>query len=183
MLDGFDYVSDDYLTLGREDGNLYAWPIYSIITLSPMMYGDLYDTLDAKFVSNNARKDKYVFSIAAYHDRFRARHPVSLCLFPQLVSDPEPGVASCPPAGRGRAVTQLVHSTIAQMGDRHDIATVKKLVDFVKDLPFYQINLCRDTDKNLRRLRTFLETGLCDRQTGPGINISSRAAPHAVFAR
>ncbi|MDR2743755.1 MAG: hypothetical protein LBB66_00930 [Desulfovibrio sp.] len=182
LLDGFDYVSDDYLVLGREGDGLYAWPIYSVITLSPLMYGDLYHRLNAKFVSNNARKDKYVFNISGYHDRFVSRHPVSLCLFPQIVPDPEPSVAPCTPAGRGRAVTQLVHSTINQMGDAHDIATVRKLVNFVKDLPFYQISLCRDTDKNLRRLRTFLETGACDRQAGAGRDISSRAAPHAVFA-
>jgi hypothetical protein len=180
MLDGFDYVADDYLVLGREGGGLYAWPIYSIITLSPLMYGDLYATLNAKFVSNNARKDKYVFNIDAYHDRFAPRHPVSLCLFPQIVPDAEPEVLACGRAGRGRAVTQLVHSTIAQMGDQHDIATIRKLVDFVKDLPFYQINLCRDIEKNLRCLGKFLETGDCGRQTG--LNISSRAAPHAVFA-
>ncbi|MDR2056387.1 MAG: hypothetical protein LBQ10_11045 [Desulfovibrio sp.] len=180
LLDGFDYVADDYLVLGREGDGLYAWPIYSVITLSPVMYGDLYRLLNAKFVSNNARKDKYVFNISGYHDRFAPRHPVRLCLFPQIVADSAPSVVACSRAGKGRAVTQLVHSTVAQMGDAHDIATVKKLVDFVKDLPFYQINLCRDIEKNLRLLRTFLETGACGRQTG--LNISSRAAPHAVFA-
>ncbi|MDR1946374.1 MAG: hypothetical protein LBQ51_04320, partial [Desulfovibrio sp.] len=94
MLDGFDYVSDDYLVLGRDATGLYAWPIYSIITLSPMMYGDMYYALDAKFVSNNARKDKYVFNIAAYHHRFARRHPVALCMFTQIVPDSEPGIVA-----------------------------------------------------------------------------------------
>jgi hypothetical protein len=183
MLDGFDYVSDDYLTLGREDGGLYAWPIYSIITLSPVMYGDLYGALDAKFVSNNARKDKYVFNIAKYHDRFVGRCPIHLCMIPQIVPGPEPGVAACSRAGKGRAVTQLVHSTIAQTGDRHDIATIKKLVDFVRELPFYQINLCRDIEKNLRCLRDFLTSGICGQQADAAGMLHSRAVSQGIFGQ
>lgn len=182
MLDGFDYVSDDYLVLGEEVGNLYAWPIYSIITLSPMMYGDLYATLDAKFVSNNARKDKYVFNIANYHERFVKRYPIALCMFPQIVHDPEPSIVLCTPVGRGRAIVELVHSTISQMGDQHDIETVKKLMGFVRDLPFYQINLCRDIEKNLKCLRNFLQSGECGRQTDVAGLLHSHAQPATTFS-
>ena len=45
MIDGFEYVSDDYLTLEKENDKLYAHPIYSIITLSPRMYNELFDKL------------------------------------------------------------------------------------------------------------------------------------------
>jgi hypothetical protein len=175
MMDGFDYVSDDYLVLGRESGGLFAWPIYSIITLSPMMYGDLYSTFDAKFVSNNARKDKYVFNIEKYHSRFVSRYPVSLCMYTQIVSDPEPSVVSCTTAGKGRAITQLIHSTVSQMGDQYDINGIKKLLNFVNGFPFYQINLCRDIDKNLRCLREFLESGKCEPQKNSEGMLRSRA--------
>jgi hypothetical protein len=175
MMDGFDYVSDDYLVLGREGRDLYAWPIYSIITLSPMMYGDLYTSFEGKFVSNNARKDKYVFNIAPYHPRFVSRYPVALCMYTQIVSDPEPSVVACTRAGKGRAVTQLIHSTVSQMGDRHDIGGIQKMLGFVKDFPFYQINLCRDIEKNLKCLREFLESGKCGQQkNSPGM-LHSRA--------
>jgi hypothetical protein len=176
MLDGFDYVSDDYLVLGKDDSGLYACPIYSIITLSPMMYGDLYDALDAKFVSNNARKDKYVFNIARYHGRFAPRYPIQLCMFTQIVADSEPSVVACTKAAKGRAVVQLVHSTINQMGDRHDIGSIRKLMRFVEHFPFYQINLCRDIEKNLRLLRDFLRTGECGRQTAHRGMLCSRSA-------
>lgn len=183
MLDGFEYVSDDYLVLGKDDSSLYAWPIYSIITLSPMMYGDLYSTLNAKFVSNNARKDKYVLNIAAYHDRFVKRYPIKLCMFPQIVNDLKPSIVECNQAGKGRAMVELIHSTIAQMGDKHDIATVKKLMNFVQDLPCYQINLCRDIDKNLLCLREFLKSGKCERQKNITGLLHSRAQPPTVFSR
>jgi hypothetical protein len=175
MLDGFDYVSDDYLILSREEDGLYARPIYSIITLSPMMYGDLYTIFDGKFVSNNARRDKYVFNIEKYHNRFAQRYPVSLCMYTQIVSDPEPSVAACTRMGKGRAAAQLIHSTISQMNDHHNTADIKKLIDFVKDFPFYQINLCRDIEKNLRCLREFLETGKCGQQKNTPGMLSSYA--------
>ena len=61
MMKGFEYVSDDYLILHKKDNQLLSSPIYSIITLSPVMYNRLYDYLKgSQFVSNNARKDKYV---------------------------------------------------------------------------------------------------------------------------
>jgi hypothetical protein len=177
MLDGFDYVSDDYLVLGKEESGLYAWPIYSIITLSAMMWGDLYKTLDAKFVSNNARKDKYVFNIGNYHQRFVSRYPIQCGMFTQIVADPEPNIVQCTQAGKGRAIVQLVHSTIAQMGDQHDTATISKIIDFVRDLPFYQINLCRDINKNLRYLRDFLKTGTHGQQINHAGMLHSRSIP------
>ncbi len=38
MMKGFEYVSDDYLVLEKDEDKLYSHPIYSIITLSPRMY-------------------------------------------------------------------------------------------------------------------------------------------------
>jgi hypothetical protein len=175
LLDGFGYIADDYLVLGKEEKELYAWPLYSIVTLSPLMYGELYAALRAKFVSNNARKDKYVFNLEEYHSGFVSRCPIHLCMIPQIVSYGEPGVVECNQAGKGRALVQLAHSTVSQMGDKHDIVTIKKLLDFVRDLPFFQINLCRDIKKNLRCFRNFLETGTCGRQQDAAWTLRSRA--------
>lgn len=157
MLKGFDYVSDDYLVLSREGEGLYTYPIYSIITLSPTMYNELYDDLaGTRFVSNNARGDKYVINIANRHDRFRTSYPVVACLFPEIVSDPEPSIISFDRAGRGRAITQLAHSTMTQMCELHDTVTTRKLMDMVGGQPFYQIRLCRDLHKNVELLRKFI---------------------------
>ncbi|MDR0866879.1 MAG: hypothetical protein LBP75_00175 [Planctomycetota bacterium] len=155
MLAGMDYVSDDYLTLARDaSGELFADPIYSIITLSPRMYNELYDTLDAKFVSNNARKDKYVLNIGAYHPQFKRHYPLRVGLFPQIAAVARPSIE---PANKGRAIVQLVHSTINQMGDQRDTKTVKKLMTFVEKMDFYQINLSPDIWANQRCLREFAE--------------------------
>lgn len=157
MMEGFEYVSDDYLTLEKEGNNLYAHPIYSIITLSPRMYNELYDKLDGcRFVSNNAKKDKYVINISKFHGQFKKKYPVKLCMFPEIVSDPEPSVKECNKYEKGRAITHLIHSTILQMNDFHDTNTVKKLIKMLEKYEFYKINLCNDIFKNVECLRDFM---------------------------
>ncbi len=154
MMQGFEYVSDDYLILEKEGETLYSYPIYSIITLSPRMYNELYYDLKGKFVSNNARKDKYVVNIDAYHDTFKDRYPINVCMFPEIVTDAEPSIVPCK---KGRSVTQLIHSTIRQTEDGHDIKTIQKLIGFVDKFDFYQINLCSDIEKNVACLRNFCD--------------------------
>lgn len=159
MLEDFEYVSDDYLTLRKEESGLYAYPIYSIITLSPRMYDELYEELaGTRFVCNNARKDKYVLNIANHHDRFRTRYPVRACMLPEIVPDPAPSIVRCPAGEKGKAITQIVHSTISQMQDRQDTATVKKLIGMVRDFDFYKIRLCSDIHRNVDCLREFIQT-------------------------
>lgn len=152
MMQNFDYVSDDYLVLEKEGDELYSYPIYSIITLSPKMYNELYDDLKGKFVSNNARRDKYVIDVKAYHDNFRNKYPIKICMFPQIVADEKPSIIPCK---KGRAITQLVHSTISQMEDKHDVKTIQKLISLIKDFDFYQINLSADVKANVECLREF----------------------------
>ena len=154
MLSGFEYVSDDYLVLGKRDGVLRAWPIYSIITLSPAVYLAMHSRLKAEFVSNNARKDKYIFNISAYHDRFRSGYPIKVAMGLKFTQDAEPSIV---PGGKEQAVQDLVMSTLRQMGDSENVMQVGKMYSFVDDLPFYRFNLSRNIDKNVRCLREFLD--------------------------
>lgn len=158
MLEGFEYVSDDYLTIEKEGDNLYAHPIYSIITLSPRMYNELYERLEgSRFISNNAKKDKYVINISNFHSRFKKRYPVKFCMFPEIVPSAEPSIHECSVQEKGRAITHLVHSTIFQMHDTNDIKTVKKIISMVKDFKFYKIYLCNDIYKNVECLKNFIK--------------------------
>ena len=154
MLDGFDYVSDDYLILEKTEEGLFARPIYSIVTLSPRMYSELYYDLDSKFVSNNARKNKYVLNISKYYERFSRKYPVKLIMYPNISDCKTPSVEAC---DKGKCVVQLVQSTIQQMQNRHDVETVKKLTNFVKDFDSYQINLSDDIWANEKCLKEFME--------------------------
>lgn len=157
MMHGFEYVSDDYQILENKDGQLLSYPIYSIITLSPTMYNELYDDLRGKFVSNNARKDKYVINIAPYHDQFRTAYPIRLCLFPEIVKDKEPSIKFCTSKEKGRAIVQLIQSTVMQMRDWNNHNVIRTMFNMVKDMDFYKFNLCRDIAANTEYLRKFLK--------------------------
>lgn len=157
MMHGFEYVSDDYQILENKTGQLLSYPIYSIITLSPTMYNELYDDLRGKFVSNNARKDKYVINIAPYHDQFRTAYPIRLCLFPEIVKDAEPSIKFCTPREKGRAIVQLIQSTVMQMRDLNKHHVIRAMFDMVKDMDFYKFNLCRNISANTEYLRAFLK--------------------------
>ena len=157
LLKGFEYVSDDYLTLEKEGNDLYAYPIYSIITLSPGMYNKMFDMLDGtRFVSNSARKDKYVLNIANLHNQFRKKYPVKLCMSLEFSDEENPSITECTTHEKGNAVTQMVHSTLKQMQDLQDADTIKKLVDMISGFKFYKIKLCSDIYKNVELLRDFL---------------------------
>lgn len=158
MIRGFEYVSDDYLTLKKEGHTLFSYPVYSIITLSPRMYNELYDELEgARFVSNNARKDKYVINIQNFHGQFKTKYPVKFCMLPEIVADKEPSIVPCTSFEKGRAIVQFIQSTVAQMQDINDVKTIQKLFDMVKDYSFYKINLCNDIEKNTAYLKKFTE--------------------------
>ncbi len=159
MMKGFEYVSDDYLILHKNNENeLLASPIYSIITLSPTMYNKLYDLMgNSRFISNNARKDKYVFNISNFHDRFRKNYPIKLCMFPEITANNEPSIRLCTKEEKGRAIVQLIQSTLMQTQDLSEHFTVKKIMDMVKKLPFYKFNLCYDIDKNTEFLKNFMD--------------------------
>jgi len=158
MIKGFEYVSDDYLTLEKQGDELYVHPIYSIITLSPRMYNELFDELkDSRFLFNNARKDKYVVSIENFHDRFKKKYPIKLCMFPEIVSDKEPSIVLCSKEEKGRAIVQIIQSTVCQMQDMNNTKVIQKLFNMVKGFNFYKINLCSDINKNTECLREFLK--------------------------
>ena len=157
LLKGFEYVSDDYLILLNKNGNLVSSLIYSIITLSPFIYEKLKKLADGfEFVSKNARKDKFVFNISKYHDNFRVNYPIKLCIFPNLTFDNDPKILPCTPEEKGRAIVQLLHSTLTQMQDLEDLNTIKKILNMVKDFPFYKFNLSCDIDKNTDVFSDFL---------------------------
>lgn len=164
LLQGFEYVSDDYLVLEKDNEKLYAYPIYSIITLSPRMYNELYDKLDGtRFLSNNARKDKYVINISNLHNQFKKKYPIELCMSLEFTTDTEPSIVECSKLEKGRAITQLVHSTVMQMFDMYDAATVKKLIGWLNVFKFYKINLCNNIYKNVECLEKFMKESKNDK--------------------
>ena len=159
MLNGMEYVSDDYLFLEKDDnGDVFASPIYSIITLSPFMTDKLKDKLAGTVkLGNNGRKDKYVFNISNCHGSFRKHYPIKLLMFPEIIDDDEPYIREATPAEKGRAVTQLIHSTASQMNDIKDAATTRKLLSMANRYDCYYFGLSKDIEKNSELLKEYMK--------------------------
>ncbi len=153
LLDNFEYIADDYLILNKTD-KLYAHPVYSIVILAPHMYEKMKD-LKAEFLWDNYNNTKYVFDISAHHDRFVKKIPVKTVIFPEISADST--VPSIEPVNKGRAITQLIYSTAYQMGEQKNNDFMKKLISFVSDLDFYQINLSPDLKANVKALKNFIK--------------------------
>lgn len=159
MLKGAEYVSDDFLTLQKKEDGLFAYPIYSTITLSPTMYDEMYDLLDgSKFISNNFLAEKYVLNIANFHNRFKNNYKIKVCMFPHIVSDKEPSVVKCSKEEKESAIQHMVVSTLSQMHDLADKEAAAKIHSMLEPFTFYEIRLCRDIYKNVECLEKFSET-------------------------
>lgn len=157
LLKGFEYVSDDYLVLEKRDQQLYASPIYSIVTLSPTMYDEMYNELEGtRFISNNFNKSKYILSIANHHDKIRFDYPIKACLQLEFVQDVEPSIVLCSSAEKGNAIANMVLSTTFQVGDSTDVRNNLKLINLINDQVYFKIKLCRDIHKNVECLRQFI---------------------------
>ena len=70
------------------------------------------------------------------------------------MQDAEPSIDT---GEKSQALEEFVLSSLRQTGDAEDVEAIAKLYSFVKDLPYYRINLTANLDKNTQCLREFLE--------------------------
>ena len=165
LLKGFEYVSDDYLILDSSAGNLNASPVYSFVALSPIMYEEMYDDLNkAHFLGVSPWKGKYVFDISGYEDQFRRHYPVKALLFPEIdVDSPRPSIIKCSAAEKGKAIVQIAHSTLSQMGfkgfsgNQKDSEFIRKTILMLNGLECFRIVLSKNLDANVDCLSNFLK--------------------------
>ena len=164
MLDGFDFVSEDYLILERKEKDLFASPIYSMVTLSPFMYDQLYDGLGkARFIGVGSFKGKYLFDISDYRDQVRWHYPVKACVFPEITPEAtEPRFELCDSAEKNRAITHMAHSTLSQMWtaglkqEQTDQEFMLAVIRMLKDLEFYKLVLTTDIYRNVECLKALV---------------------------
>jgi hypothetical protein len=85
MLNGFQYVADDYVILSKtEGGQLYAHSIYSTINLTPQMQNKM-EGLKAKYMNNSYwQPHKQTLDIREHHDRFVKKLPIKAVVFPRI---------------------------------------------------------------------------------------------------
>ena len=158
LFKGFEYVSDDYLIIRKEEERLLASPIYSMTALSPQIYSLLYNDLGpSRFIGLNGRMNKYILDISAFRDNARWDYPVKACVFPEIADVKEPQIIPCSSQEKGRALTHIVHSTIEQMQEQGNSTAVRKLLGMLSGLDFYRIVLSPDLFRNVECLRSFIK--------------------------
>lgn len=152
LLNDFQYVSDDYLILQKCNDNLYAYPIYSMITLSEQIHKQM-TNLKSTFVCNNYENTKKILNISEYNKNIVKKLPIKAIVFPKISNLVEPYIEK---TDKNKAFTQLIYSTAIQMNKINDKEYIKVLISLIKNLDVYQINLSQNFSKNVIILKDFI---------------------------
>ncbi len=153
LLDGFDFVADDYILVNR-DGPLRAMPLYRTVGLNQDMAALLRP--DMPIVHKDpTRDDKLLLDASRYS--FQPELPVSAILFPRVSGENEPAIR---PAAPGPVLTRLIDSTATQTGVLRDPEPYRLMAQRLLGLPVYEISLCRDLEKNRELLKIFSQKEL-----------------------
>lgn len=152
LVEGLDFVSDDY-TLITASGPLQAMPLYTIIALREDMYPKL-ARLGKPILEEDGsfRGGKPQFQLPP--ERFSPSLDIHAIMIPKIAGDADPSITSAPP---GKAMTQLLHSTITQIESRRDTALISQMASRLLPLPVYEMRMSTDFTKNPVFLRSFIE--------------------------
>ena len=110
--------------------------------------------LKSEFMCNNYNNTKYVLNISSYDNNIIRNLSIKAVVFPKISNVVEPTIER---TDKNKALTQFVYSTATQMDKDKDPQYIKQLISFVKDLDFYQINLSKDLNKNVKILKQFIK--------------------------
>lgn len=152
LAEGLDFVSDDY-TLVTADGQLQAMPLYTIVALREDMY-QRFPQLGTPILEEDGsfRGGKPQFQIPT--ERFSSNLNIRAIVMPVIAGDEEPSIE---PVSPGKAMTQLIHSTITQIESRRDTVLIQKMAQRLSGLPIYEMRMSTDLTKNPAFLRSFIE--------------------------
>ena len=159
LLDGFDYISDDYLILEPETAT--AYPLYNcgilnedslnrLPELKPLVSGDVL-----------RRENRYIVDLSGYRNQFFRGMKIKAIVHPRVLPADEPEKAALirkDPLQTGK--TEMLISSVRQNGFfmMRDQDTLHSLFGAVSSLPSYELILSPDRQSNCRALRELLGT-------------------------
>ena len=157
LLDGLDYVADDYLILERETAK--AYPLYNSGVLNedslqrlPELKPFIADTVPG-------RKGRYIIDLSRYRDQFCHGMNIKAIVHPRVLPGGGPeGGAIIRKDPNHTAKTQLLVSSARQNGFvmMRDQDALHYLFGAVSGLPSYELILSQDRQSNCRALRDLL---------------------------
>lgn len=157
LLDGMDYVSDDYLIWEEETGRVY--PLYSCGILnadSLERIPELKPRITA-WVPN--RENRAVLDLNPYTDRFVPGMKLRAVLCPRIPQEDTSPAILPDPVKTGKM--QMAVSTARQNGYgllKKDPAFLNQIMQAVKDLPCYELRLSRERGENTGMLKEWIQT-------------------------
>lgn len=148
MMLGMDFVSDDYVLLNLS-GRLLSMPIYRTVGINPDME-DLLKTGLPVLKKDRAFREKLLLDTSSVN--YCEELMIDAIIFPVLGD--EVGII---PTSPGKALTQLVHSSISQLYVYRDARINRIMLQRLQGLPVYEMTLGRDLHENAVFLREFLQ--------------------------
>ncbi|MCL2439666.1 MAG: nucleotidyltransferase family protein [Alphaproteobacteria bacterium] len=165
LLNGLDYVSDDYVALKKDGGGVSAHPIYATTALSDFSVRNL-PGFNGVVISDNWNGKKKIYDLEPHVADFAKSLVIKAVVLPNITGAAKPSINKI---DKGRVIVQMLHSTIGQVcydkdpSSRSPVcmqsspAHMVHLMSFVKDLDFYEIDLSPDFDANINALKEFIE--------------------------
>lgn len=150
LLRGLDFTADDYVILNRR-GALTARPLYRTVGLNPDMEKILQPKLPV-LRKDIQRGGKLLLD--ASQKSFCESMSIRGILFPALEETGEVSIYRIPP---GKAITQIVHSSLSQFDVRRELDLIREMLGRLDELPVYEIKLSRNPEKNAAAVEKFLE--------------------------
>ena len=157
LLDGFDYVSDDYLILERETAK--AYPVYSCGILNEDSLNRLPELKPLIAGPVLRRENRYIIDLSRYRDQFCFGMKIKAIVYPRVLqnvgSEKEAQIRK-DPLHLGK--TQMLVSSARQNGFvmMKDTDALHYLFGAVSGLPSYEMILSPDRQSNCRALRDLL---------------------------
>lgn len=153
LMDGFDFISDDYVLVSRE-GPLTARPLYRTVGLNPDMRRELDPDMPV-LRTDKDRGGKLLLDASAYP--FRKELSVRAIVHPVIAGLKEPEIRR---VKQGPVLVKLIHTTAQQLDYIRDPEPYRIMSQRLSCLPVYEIRLSGDLERNRERLRIFIEKEL-----------------------
>jgi hypothetical protein len=157
LLDGFDYVSDDYLILDRETAA--AYPLYNsgILNADSLHRLPELNPLTAGHVLR--RPDRHIIDLSGYRNQFRHGMKIKAVVHPRILHTDEAereALIRKDPLHVGK--TQMLITSVRQNGLdlMNDPSVFHYLSGAVSALPSYELLLSPDRQSNCRALRDLI---------------------------